>query len=85
MNERFIKTVVREVYTIEEAAFAMHVGRNTFKERFVDTGKIVPVIYDEEQGDDLYFDVDDIKILIKKSKRVLLDGYGKTKIKRAAV
>jgi hypothetical protein len=75
MKRTLNEVVEREVYTVKMAAFALGVSEKTFIKRFVATKKILPVVYDEEQGDTLYFAVEDVRAIVRASKRPLNESY----------
>ncbi|MGE5498499.1 MAG: hypothetical protein ACM3Q2_10530 [Syntrophothermus sp.] len=73
-NKNLNEEIHRQCLTIEEAAFMLRVSQNTFLRRFVATEKIYPIIFDEDQGDQFLFDIDDLRILVKKSRKQFRPG-----------
>ncbi len=76
MRNKNLKTeIYRQALTIQEAAFMYKVGEKSFVRRFVATKKIMPVVYDEEQGNDILFDYDDVKQLTKNARIELPEWF----------
>lgn len=74
-NKNLNTEIHRQTLTIEEAAFMLRVGDKTFIRRFVATKKILPVVFDDEQGNEVLFDIDDVRMLSKQARVELPDWF----------